>query len=155
MRAPRDARGSGGDPAIDQHDQLLALGDIATLCGITLGFFRRTAPRRDHLASRQERPRHIDGLIEQPTRIVAQVENVAGKLILRYLLRYVGNRFLQPIFGLFVERTDPDIADVAAIGMEADRPHLDDFTLERNVDRLVRALAFEFELGRGVKALYV
>jgi hypothetical protein len=51
---------------------------------------------------------------------------------------------------LFVERTDPDITDVAAFGMEADRLDLDDFALDRNVDRLVRALALDLQLGAGV-----
>ena len=62
----------------------------------------------------------------------------------------VGDRLVQSVGRLLVERADPDIADVAAIGVEADRLDLDDFALDRDVDRLVGALALDLQLGGGV-----
>src|SRR6202011_647127 len=100
----------------------------------TLSFLRGTAPRRDHLASRQERAGHRHRLIEQSAGIIAQVDHVAHELLRRYLLPDLADRLFQSVGGLFVERGDPDIADVAAVGMIADRPHPNDLAHDRYVD---------------------
>ena len=57
---------------------------------------------------------------------------------------------MQRVGGLFVERGDPDITDVAALGVIADRTHVDDLAGDRNVERGVLALAQDGELGLGI-----
>ena len=63
-----------------------------------------TAAGRDHLAARHEGARHRDRLIKQAAGIVAEVDDIACELVLRDFLRDVGDRLVQAVGGLLVER---------------------------------------------------
>src|SRR5690606_23334049 len=69
-----DLRGRGGT-AVDQHDDRLAAGKIARRRVVAVGIARIAAPGRDDLARIEEGVRHLDGLIEEASRVVAQVED--------------------------------------------------------------------------------
>ncbi len=133
--------------AVDQHDKRLALDEIAGSRREALGLLCGSASRRDNLAPRHERARHGDRLIEQSAGIIAQVDHVASQLFRRDLFRNVGDRFFQSVGCLFVEGGDLDIADIATVGVVADRAHANDFAHNRNFDRCLRALADDLESG--------
>ena len=145
------AQGAGDDlgsrcrSTVDQHDQRLAPGDVAAARGEALGFLRRAAAGRDHLAPRHEAARHRDRLVEQSARIIAEVDDKACEFLRRNFLRDFADRLAQSIGGLLVEAGDPDIADVAAIGVVADRAHPNDLAHDREIDRLVQALANDLD----------
>jgi len=85
----------------DQHDERLALGEIAASRRETLGLLRGAAPPSRQSRPRHERARDGDRLIEQSAGIIAQVDHVAGQLCRRDLFRYVGDRFFQSVGCLF------------------------------------------------------
>jgi hypothetical protein len=62
----------------------------------------------------------------------------------------MSDRLLQAFGGLLVELGDADIADVVAFEARAHRAHADDVARERDVDRLVLALAHDLQLDLGV-----
>src|SRR6185437_4102423 len=101
------------------------------------GFFRIAATGRDDLAARQEGARDRNRLVEQPTRIVAQIHDVACELVLRNLLLDIGDGLMQAVSGLLVERGDPDVADIATVGVVAHRLYLDDLPRKRHVERIL------------------
>ena len=149
QRAGHDL-GRRGRSAVDQDDERLALDEIAGSRREALRFLRGAAPGRDDLAARQERAGHGNRLIEQPARVIAQVDDVAGQLARRDLPRYIGDRLLQGIGGLFVEGGDPDIADIATLRVIAHRPHVNHFAHDRNLDRRLGDLADDLQPGLGV-----
>ena len=112
--------------------------------------FRVAAAGRDDLAALEKRVRHRDRLIEQAARIVAQIEDVALQLVLAHLRGNVGDRLLQSFRGLLVELADAHEADVVALDARAHRSHADDVARDRDLDRLVLALAHDGQLDLGV-----
>src|SRR5262249_37063852 len=60
------------------------------------------------------------------------------------------DRLFQPIGGLLAELRDADVTDVGAFRMRTYRFHPDDVADDRNLDRLVGALADDGELDFGV-----
>ena len=56
-----------------------------------------------------------------------------------------GDRLLQAVGGLLVEAGDPDVADIAAVGLVADRPHPDDLAHDGNIDRRGGTLARDLQ----------
>ena len=86
VQGARHDLGSGSRSAVDQHDERLALDHVAAACGEALGFLRRTAAGRDHLAARHEGARHRDRLVEQSARVVAEVNDIACEFFRRDFL---------------------------------------------------------------------
>src|SRR5262249_18906412 len=80
QRTGNDFRGRSR-AAIDQHDQRLALGQIARVGVVALGLLSITATGRDDLAPVEEPIRDRNRLIEQATRIVTQVDDEALDLV--------------------------------------------------------------------------
>ena len=64
--------------------------------------------------------------------------------------REVGERLLQAVGGLLVELRQTDDADVVGLEPRADRAHADDVARDRDLDRLVLALAHDLELDLGI-----
>src|SRR5437588_91044 len=60
-----DDFGGRGRAAIDQHDDWLAVGQVARTRRVTLRLFGIAAARRNDLAALKERIRHRDRLVEQ------------------------------------------------------------------------------------------
>src|SRR5215475_8836824 len=106
-----DFRRRGG-AAVDQHDDRLALGEVAGARVEALRLLGIAAARRDNLAALEERIRHRDRLVEQAARIVADVDDVAAQLVSRNLRLQLRQRLLQALGGLLVELGKTDIADV-------------------------------------------
>ncbi|MGY4570613.1 hypothetical protein ACVWY5_003683 [Bradyrhizobium sp. USDA 3256] len=114
------------------------------------------AAGRDHLAALHQGRGHRDRLVEQAAGIVAEVDDVAGELVLRDLLLDIADRLAQPFGGLLVERADPDIADVAALDVILHRTDADDLARNRDLDRLVGVLADDLQPDRAVgRALHL
>src|SRR5262245_40638346 len=147
-RTRHDFRGRGR-AAVDQHDDRLVLGEIACARVEPLGFLGVAAARRHDLALLQERVGDRDRLIEQSARVVAQVDDEALELIAG-LGGEVGDRLLQALGSLLVELGDADKADVVAFEARAHRAHLDARAGDRDLDRLVLALAHDLEFDLGV-----
>ena len=80
-----------------------------------------TAMGGDDFARVQEIVAHGNGLVEQPARVVAQVENIAMDLPWAWLLQVVDGVTDMRI-GIFIEAVEPDIADRA--GRRGDRSGL-------------------------------
>src|SRR5439155_6145304 len=93
QRACDDLR-SRSRAAVDQHDERLAVDEIAGPGVEALGLLRVAAAGRDDLAPLQKRIRHRDRLIEQSARIIAQVEHVALELFRWYLRGEIVDRLL-------------------------------------------------------------
>src|SRR6516165_9021581 len=142
-RTCHDFRGRGR-AAVDQHDDRLVLGEVARARIEALGFLGVAAARRHDLTLLQERIGDGDRLIEQPTRIVAQVDDEALELVAG-LGGEVGDRLLQSLGGLLVELSDADKPDVIAFEMRAHRAHLDARAGDGDLNRLVLALAHDLE----------
>ena len=94
--------------------------------------------------------RDRDRLIEEATRIVAQVDHEAFDLIRAELASEVCDRLLQVVGGLLVELGDADVADIVTLGVRAHRFHPDYIAHDRHVDRLIGALAHDGQLDPGV-----
>ncbi len=84
---------SGGRPAIDQHDNLLALDEIAGARLEALGILGLAGARRNNLALFEEGIRDRDCLIEQAAGIVPEIEDIALDLVLADFLRDVLDTF--------------------------------------------------------------
>src|ERR1700704_4022757 len=136
--------------AVDQDDQRLALGEVAGARVEALGLLRVAAAGRYDLAALQEGVGDRDRLIQQPARIVAQIDDIALELLGRNLRRDVGDRLLEAVGGLLVERRDADVTDVFALDLRAHRAHPDDVAHDRHLERLVEALAHDLEADLGV-----
>src|SRR6516225_7390148 len=141
--------GGRGRAAIDQHDERLVLGEVARARIEPLGFLGGAAARRYDLALLQERIGDRNRLVEQSTRIVAQVDYEALELVAG-LGGEIGDRLLQVFRGLLVELGDTDEPDVVALETRAHGPHLDARAGDGDLDRLVLALAHDLELDLGV-----
>ena len=83
-----------------------------------LGLLGITAAGGDDLALIQERIRDRNRLIEQATRIVAEVDDETFELVRAELAGQIADRLFQPFGGLLAELRDADIANVIAFGME-------------------------------------
>src|SRR5215468_8395762 len=114
---------------VDQHDDRLALGEVAGIRIEVLRLLRGAAAGRDDLAALEERIRHRDRLSEQAARIVADVDDVAAQLVGRDLRLQLRQRLLQALGGLLVELGETDVADVVAVGTPAHGAHADDRAL--------------------------
>src|SRR5262249_48970075 len=66
-----------GRAAIDQHDDRLALGEIAGPRNEAMCLLGLAAARRNDLTCFQEGVRYRDRLVEQAAWIVAQIDNIA------------------------------------------------------------------------------
>ena len=81
-----------GRAAVDQHDDRLAVGDVARARRVALRLVGVAAAGRDDLAALEEGVGDRDRLVEQAARIVAQVEHEALELVVRDLLLDVADR---------------------------------------------------------------
>jgi hypothetical protein len=100
----------------------------------------RGAPvgRGDQGVQRQEGCRNADGAVEQPTRIVAQIEHQAlQRAGLEQVLKMLDHRRA----GIFLERGDAQIAVTVLDEFRLDALHLDDFARQRDFQRFGLALA--------------
>ncbi len=138
-----------GRAAIDQHDDRLALGQVARMRGAALGLLGVAAAGRHDLALLQERVGDGDRFLEQAARIVAEVDDVALELVTD-LVREVGDLALQAFGGLLVEGGDADIGDVVLLDARAHRADADVVAHQGDVDRIVLTLADDLELDLGV-----
>src|SRR6516225_7192715 len=86
LQRARDDLGRRGRAAIDQHDEALALGDVAVMGVPAHGIVRAAPARRDDLALLEEGLAHADSLVEQAARIVAQIEDIALDLLVADIL---------------------------------------------------------------------
>ena len=110
--------------------------DVAARLGVpALAVLRVARLGRNHLARIEEVVGDIDGLVEQPAGIVAQVEHDAAQLVAGLLLKAV-DRLAQAGVGLLVELGQADIADVA-VQPAFDDLDVDDLARERDLDRRV------------------
>ena len=148
-RAGNDFR-SRGRAAVDQHDDRLALGQIAGPGVEALRFFGVAAAGGDDFTLVQERIRHRDRLIEQAARIVAQIDHEALDLVSAELTGQIADRFLQTVGSLLVELRNADITDIIALVVRTHRLHADHVAHDGDLDRLVRALAHDAKLDLGV-----
>ena len=123
QRAGDDLAGRGG-AAIDQHRHRKTGGDVAGARVVALRILAAPAAGRHDLALVEKRVRHRDRLIEQAARIVAQIEDHPDQLVAGLLLQVL-HRVVEADIGLLVEGRDPDIADIVALEMGADRLDLD------------------------------
>ena len=80
-----------------EHDDRLALGEVARPRVEALGLLGVAAAGRDDLAALEEGVRHRDRLVEQAARIVAQVEHVALHLVGAELAGDVVDRLLEAV----------------------------------------------------------
>jgi hypothetical protein len=117
------------------------------LCVVPLSVIGTASARRDDLAALDEGARDGDRLIEQPARIVAQVDDEADQLVAGLLLQVL-DRVLEPGVSLLVEAGDADVADIVPLEMRLDRLDLDDGPGEDDVER-VAALAANRQLDPG------
>ena len=69
--------------------------------------------------------RHGDGLVQESTRIVAQVEDKAFDLLANFLANFLNTR-LKARHGLLIEGRDADVADIVfdAVAHRADFDHV-------------------------------
>ena len=129
-----DDLGRRGRPAVDQDDDGKPVGDVARLGVEALGLVGPARPRRDHLAAIEEGVRHLDRLIEQPARVVAEIENQALDVVADLVLHFLHGA-LDAGRSLLAERGDANIADVA-LGARAHRLDLDHRARDGHVERL-------------------
>src|SRR4030095_6961907 len=122
-------RGRGGS-AVDQDDDRLAVHQVAGFGVPALRLLALAAAGRDDLALVHEIVADGNRLVEQPARIVAQVEHQALHLALGRFLE-LGDGLLEAAVGLFAEARDADVADVAVLQLPAHRLDRDDGALQR------------------------
>src|SRR5690606_21766122 len=148
---PGDDLRSRRRTAVDQHDQRLAVREVAGPRIMTLGVVRAAAAGRDDLAAFQEGVGDRDRLIEQAAAVVAQVDDVALQLVGGHLLVDLGDAGAE-LFerALALEARDAQIADVLALDAGADVTDRDDLADDRDLDRRLDALAVDLELDRGI-----
>src|SRR6266851_4113528 len=111
MQRAGDNFGSRCRAAVDQNDQLFALGQIARMRGAALGFLGVAAAGRDDLAALEEGVGNGNRFFQQTAGIVAQVDDVAFKLVAEPR-RQVADFTLQAFGGLLVAHGAADIADI-------------------------------------------
>src|SRR6185312_16856176 len=103
--------------AVDQHDDRQAAHQVAV--GLRLEaavVLRAPAADRDDLAVVEEVVADRDRLVEEAARVVAQVEDDAGKLVAGLAPERLDGG-LERVAGALAEIGDADIADVAAFHM--------------------------------------
>src|SRR6266851_1948517 len=135
--------------AVDENDQLLALGQIARMGGAPLGFLGVAATGRDDLATLEEGVGNGHRFFQQAAGIVAQVDDIAFQLVAD-LRRQVADFPLQAFGGLLIERGDADIADIIAFHARAHRADADVVAHQRDFDRVVLTLANDLQPDLGV-----
>src|SRR6185312_12870141 len=150
LQGARDDLGRRSRAAVDQDDERFALDQVAGPRIEALRLVGVAAARRHDLALLQEGVGDRDGLIEQAAGIVAQVEDIALELVLRHLRLDLGDALLQALGGLLVELRQADVADVLALDVPARRAHADDVAVDRDLERLLGALAHDSEPDLGV-----
>src|SRR6185312_14873673 len=107
------------------------------------------AAGRNDLAALEERIGDRHCFFQQTAGIVAQVDNVTLQLVADLILQVADFPF-QAFGGLLVERGDADIGDIVAFDMRAHRAHADVVAYQRDVDRVILALANDLELDLGI-----
>ena len=117
--------------------------------GAALGFLGVAAAGGDDLAALEEGVGDGDGFFQQSAGIVTQVDDEALQLVAE-LRGLVGDFPLQPFGGLLVEGGDADVADIVAFGARTDRADADVVADQRDVDRIVLALANDLEPDLGI-----
>src|SRR5208282_2697278 len=85
---------------------------------IALGILAAPTAGRHDLTLVEKGIRDRDGLVEQPARIVAQVEDHSEDLVAGLLLEVL-HRVVEADVGLLVEGRDPDVSDIVAFEMRA------------------------------------
>src|SRR5262249_1754912 len=86
---------SGSRAAVDEHDQRLAVGEIARRRVAALGVVRIAAGSGNSFAALKERIGDRYGLIELTAAVVAKINDVALQLVGRNLLLALGDAFLE------------------------------------------------------------
>src|SRR5262249_10422414 len=96
-----DLAGRGG-AAVDQHRDRKTGGDVARTGVVALRILVAPATGRYDFALVEKRVGDSDGLIEQATRIVTQIENQSDQLVAGLLLEVL-HSVVKADIGLFVE----------------------------------------------------
>ncbi len=150
-KAPATISDAEAEPPLISTMTGLPLVEVARLGVEALGFFGIAAAGRDDLAALEEGVGHRDGLLEQAAGIVAQVEDVALDLVAPICGgRGCRSSRFRPSVVCSLKVRDADIADVVAFDARAHRADADVVAGQRDLDRLVQALAHDLQLDLGV-----
>ncbi len=134
-----------GRTAIDEHDHRLAISQITLARIEARHILRITTTGRNDFALVEEGIGNSDSLIEQTTRVEAQVKHIALELIARELFLNVLDRLLEVIRSLFGEGNHTQIADII-LDARTNGLNLDHSTVDLERDRLVCALTNKCQL---------
>jgi len=119
--------------AIDQHGDRQPGGDVTGTGVVALGILATPPTGRHDFAFVEKCIGDRDRLIEQPARIIAQIEDHPEELATGLLLQVL-HRVIEADIGLLVESRDPDIGDIVAFEMRTDRLDLDRRTDQFDVE---------------------
>ena len=113
LKCPRYDFGGGRRSAIDQDHQRLAVGDIAMLCPGEIGIASASAFCDHNGAATEQSVGNRNSLLEQATRIITKIDDIAGKTRPKCLF-YAVDRVLQGLGCMLIFKCfDFDPADVA------------------------------------------
>src|SRR6185312_14481022 len=132
-----DFRGRGR-AAIDQHDHLLSVGDVAQSRVGPLRLLDIAAPGQHDRTPVEKIIRHGNRLVEQAAGIVAEIDDVALELRADRLLQ-IANRLFQIGGRLLVEAGDVNVGDVVFRAV-FHRLDADDVADHADVEGFVHAL---------------
>src|ERR1700722_5669703 len=148
--AGNDFRGRRGTTVDEDHDGF-ATRQVAARLGVeALGLIRSAPAGRDDLASVDERIDDVDRLVEQPPRIVAQIEVITLEFVGRDVAVQLLHRALQAVPGLLSELSDADVADVAILDMRAHRLDVDKIADDGEILDVLLGAANDLELHRRI-----
>ncbi len=143
LQGARHDLGGRGGAAVDQHHHRLAAGQVAGLGLVAIHVLRVAAAGGDDLARFEEGVGDRHRLVEQPARIVAQVEHIALHVVrAAHLLLHLQDALLQVLEGLLGELGHAQHAHIAldpALG----RGDLDVGAGDHDVEGLVGAFAHD------------
>ena len=102
---------------VDQHHQRLAVDEITLLREVGCVVLTVSVPDRDDFAVIEEGVGHSDRLAQVAAGVVAQVEDVADQLHVRFggFLVELGQFLLEAFPGGPEEAVDADVADIAIV----------------------------------------
>src|SRR5207237_1981286 len=138
LKRTRDDLGCRSRATIDQHDYRLAACKIAALRIEALSLLGMASACRGDLSAIEERVRDRDRLIQEPARIIAQIDDVAFERRAGILLDG-GDRALEAFLRLIGEGGDADITDILVRALDArlDRLHLNLLAHQLDIERVL------------------
>ena len=150
LQRARDDLARARGAAVDQHDHRVAGLGVLRVRPLHLDVFGAAPFGRDDHAVVEEAIGHLDGLLEQPARVVAQVQHDSGQRPARLRPQRI-EPLLQIDVGAVLEVLDLHVPVSVVVELRLDRHDADDVAHQRHGTRLAPGRARHLEQASGAR----